>query len=96
MTYREAFEIGLKERITGGGAVDEMVALVNAYQGADRATRDSLFQDWLREARPQCDRCRSPFQPRADRVAEDDDILCDWCIHGYLGATWNPVRQFRS
>jgi hypothetical protein len=93
MTYREAFEAALRERIAGGGAVDEMVAVVNAYQGADRTTREHLFQEWLRDAPQNCGRCKGAFHPRGDHVVEEDEVVCDWCTHGYLGASWNPMRS---
>lgn len=94
MTYRELFESSLTERIEAGGDAQEIVNLVNAYQGTDSAARSAVFREWLEGERFLCGQCEMQFSGRGYKVEERDMVFCVWCLKGYrLGE--EPVPGFR-
>lgn len=66
----------LEEWIKEGGNVGRLVTLVNIYQGQDPTARELAFREWLEEAEFFCAQCARPFAPNADRVEEEDYVLC--------------------
>jgi hypothetical protein len=91
MTYRELFELALKERITAGGEIGQMVRLVNAYQGSDVLARMEEFSIWLENDRFDCGRCGSAFWAASTTHSESDEVLCASCHLGYFIRTAEPM-----
>lgn len=95
MTYGELFDEYLANAIRAGGEVERVARWVDAYQGRDVGVRREVFREWLEEASLACGRCGLGFGPKVEETEETQDVLCVWCVHGYLGADREPVPGWR-
>jgi hypothetical protein len=91
MIYRGLFNEYLRERIAAGGRVEEIVRLVNAYQGSDVDARSEEFAAWLENNRHDCARCDRTFSVGSPLPSENDDPLCTACAVGYFFRMTEPM-----
>ena len=77
--YGSKFDLELKERIQGYGALEQIIRWVNIYQRLDPMGRSHEFLAWLGYQPFECVRCESQFYPDPHETMEDDHIFCGKC-----------------
>jgi len=80
-TYEELFDRFLRERITAGGKLGNVISAVLAYMEKDQGCRALLWQHWFYDFLFTCGRCGERFVGTDLNVPveEENYVLCSKC-----------------